>query len=434
MTRAGRTRAIPDLRVWPVATAPGKFVAYVMAVNLVAVIWTVVALFRLRSSAHEWAVLGLLIALSLVFEEGARRAARLQLRLSADLKRDMTSVWCVAGAVGLRPGYAVILLVTVMSYVWLRQQRPAGEILHRKVFNASTALLGCLGSGLALHAGEGSWHGYPLMLSGAVSVVVVIVVHTLINRALVTGGLTVLGARGRELLGSADDNLIEVATLCLGGLVALAVLFQPWLAILVLAPMITLQRGALVRELETAAMVDAKTGLLNAVAWEQLAKRELGRAERDKSSVGILIIDIDRFKLVNDRFGHIAGDKVLREVARRLGAEVREYDTVGRFGGEEFVAVLPSASEVEALVVAERLRSRVNDLLVSSIVEGISAADDYSMAVSIGVSCTPTDGAELADLLLAADSALYRAKSGGRNRVVLAERGTGDSFERVSSR
>jgi diguanylate cyclase (GGDEF)-like protein len=325
----------------------------------------------------------------------------------------------------------VILLTTVLLYVWFRQQRPAGEILHRKVFNAATALIGCLGAGSALRAWSASWGDFPWTLSGAVSVFVVIVAYTVINRSLVTAGLMTLGVRGRVLLGSADDNLIELATLCLGGLVALAVLYEPWLAILVLAPMITLQRGALVRELETAATIDAKTGLLNAIAWEQLAKRELGRAVRDNSSVAILIIDIDRFKLVNDRFGHLVGDAVLREVARRLGSTVREYDTVGRFGGEEFVAVLPAATEVEALIVAERVRSRVNDLRVSALVEDVSAADDYSMAVSIGVACTPTDGAELADLLIAADSALYRAKAGGRNRVVLAERGTGDAFERV---
>jgi diguanylate cyclase (GGDEF)-like protein len=373
-----------------------------------------------------------LICLALVFEETARRAARLQLRLSSDMKRDMTSVWCVAGAVALKPGFAVILLTCVMTYVWFRQQRPAGEILHRKFFNASTALLGCLGSGLLLHSGAQVWHSYPWMLSGAISVVIVIVVHTLINRSLVTVGLLTLGVTGRVLLGSADDNLIELATLCLGGLVALAILHQPWLAILVLAPMITLQRGALVRELETAAMTDSKTGLLNAVAWEQIAKREIARAQRDESPVAALVIDLDYFKLVNDRYGHVIGDVVLRAVGRCLDTEVREYDTVGRFGGEEFVVILPDATQVDALVIAERLRSKVHELRVSAMVEGIEPADNDTLAVSIGVACMPTDGVELAELLVAADGALYRAKAGGRNRVVLAGRGAGEEFERVS--
>jgi diguanylate cyclase len=236
-----------------------------------------------------------------------------------------------------------------------------------------------------------------------------------------------MGARGRVLIGSYDDNLIELATLCLGGLVALAALYQPWLAVLVIAPMYTLQRGALVRELETAATTDAKTGLLNAVAWEQLAKRELVRGERERYSVAVLIIDIDRFKLVNDRFGHLAGDDVLRGIGRSLGGAMREYDTVGRFGGEEFVAVLPEADEISALTVAERVRSRVNRIRVSDLVEGIEPVDDVVLAVSIGVACTPVDGFELAELLHAADQALYRAKESGRNQVQLAYRGSGES-------
>ncbi len=87
-----------------------------------------------------------------------------------------------------------------------------------------------------------------------------------------TFALLGVGVRGHALLGTRDDNLIELATLCLGGLLSLAVVHQPWLAALVLVPMIALQRGALVRELETAATVDAKTGLLNAVAWEHLRR------------------------------------------------------------------------------------------------------------------------------------------------------------------
>jgi diguanylate cyclase (GGDEF)-like protein len=433
MSRAGDTAATPGIRGWSSLRAPKQLLLYIGAVDLAALIWCVIAISRTGTSPKDWGVLALLIVLAVGFEESARRAARLQLRLSSDMKRDMTSVWCVAGAVALRPGFAVLLLLPVMTYIWFRQQRPAGEILHRKIFNASTALLGCLGAGLLLHTFADSWGALPWMLSGAASVVVVIVSHTLINRVLVTGGVMLNGVRGRVLLGSADDNLIEIATLCLGGLVALAVLHQPWLAALVLAPMITLQRGALVRELETAATMDAKTGLLNAVAWEHLAQHELGRARREGYDVAVLIIDIDRFKLVNDQYGHLVGDEVLRSVGKMLAAEVREYDTVGRFGGEEFVAVLPKAGDVDALVVAERLRSRINELRIAALVDGVEGdgAADHALAVSVGVACSGFDGMELAGLLLAADGALYRAKAAGRNRVVLADRGTGETVDRV---
>jgi diguanylate cyclase (GGDEF)-like protein len=175
-----------------------------------------------------------------------------------------------------------------------------------------------------------------------------------------------------------------------------------------------LRRGALVRRLRAAASTDAKTGLLNAAGWEQLAQRELARAAREGGPLAILIIDIDRFKLVNDRYGHLVGDRVLRDVARRLAGGVRAYDVVGRFGGEEFVVVLPATAVGDALRVAERLRTRVNEL------PPLPLSDMAVVSVSIGVACFPVDGADLAGLVAAADGALYRAKTAGRDRVVLA--------------
>jgi diguanylate cyclase (GGDEF)-like protein len=432
MTPVSAFRSHVARRNWPMASAPTSLLAYLYIVDAVVLLWAIGLLSDLDDvPQRSWWVLGLLIVLALAFEEGASRAARLQLRLSSDLKRDMTSVWAVAGAVALPPAAAVLLLGCVLVYVWFRQQRPAGQPLYRIWFNGSTEMLGCLGAGLVLHEWSHSWSGFQWALAGSISVFVAIVVHTTINRALVTFALVGVGVRGHGLIGTRDDNLIELATLCLGGLVAVTAVEQPWLCVLVIAPMVTLQRGALVRELETAATVDAKTGLLNAIAWEQLAKRELARAGRDDKPVAILIIDIDRFKLVNDRYGHLVGDSVLRGVGRCLHAEVRDYDTVGRFGGEEFVAVLPEASEVEALIIAERLRARVNELRVSAMIDGLERDDD-AMAVSIGVACSPQGDDELADLLVAADSALYRAKAAGRNKVMLADRGAGQAFERIS--
>jgi diguanylate cyclase (GGDEF)-like protein len=187
--------------------------------------------------------------------------------------------------------------------------------------------------------------------------------------------------------------------------------------------MFTLQRGALMREMETAATTDAKTGLLNAVAWEHLADRELARARRDRYALSVLIIDIDRFKRVNDQYGHLVGDQVLRRIGKTISAEVREYDGVGRFGGEEFVVLLPEVDAVESMVIAERIRSRINRLRVSDLVEGMAADADDRLSVSIGVTSSVFGAEDVADLLREADTALYRAKAEGRNRVLLA--GTG---------
>jgi len=211
--------------------------------------------------------------------------------------------------------------------------------------------------------------------------------------------------------------LAELALLSLGGLAGYLAMTNAWLCLLVVVPTIALLRGVIGRELEAAARFDAKTGLLNAAAWEELTRRELVRAQRGGHPVAVLLVDIDRFKAVNDRHGHLVGDAVLRDVAGALSGGVRASDAVGRFGGEEFVVVLPEAGAGEALRIAERLRLRIGDL-------SVLLSGDAPLSASIGVACAPLDGTELTDLMLAADAALYRAKERGRNRVLLAERGT----------
>jgi diguanylate cyclase (GGDEF)-like protein len=129
--------------------------------------------------------------------------------------------------------------------------------------------------------------------------------------------------------------------------------------------------------------------------------------------LAVLIIDIDHFKRVNDAHGHLVGDQVLVGVAHTLVGQLREYDVVGRFGGEEFVALLPGADTVEACRVAERLRNRIRRLTVP--------AEDgtATVTISVGVSLLRTHGQDLIELLAAADLALYRAKESGRDRVCL---------------
>ena len=147
-----------------------------------------------------------------------------------------------------------------------------------------------------------------------------------------------------------------------------------------------------------------------------------GNTSRSVSyDVSILIADIDYFKRVNDQHGHLVGDQVLRGLARTLTAALREYDTVGRFGGEEFVAVLPDTGDLDAVEIAERIRAQVNTVTVASV----SGTDDERLlSVSIGVATVRArdlDDADLTAMLIAADRALYRAKDTGRNRVCLAD-------------
>ena len=185
--------------------------------------------------------------------------------------------------------------------------------------------------------------------------------------------------------------------------------------LLVIPPILVLHRAILVHRLERRAQTDAKTGLLNASAWTARAGRALRAAEDEATAAGLLILDLDHFKAVNDTYGHLAGDDVLGAVADALHDEVREQDLVGRFGGEEFVVLLPrlgEGDEQELRRIAERIRRRVRSLEVPAGGRRVSG-----VTTSIGAAVHPTDGSSLNALVATADAALYLAKQAGRDSV-----------------
>lgn len=157
---------------------------------------------------------------------------------------------------------------------------------------------------------------------------------------------------------------------------------------------------------------DPLTGLLNRGAIVEALGRELARAHREGKPVGVLLADVDRFKAINDTWGHPAGDAVLREVGRRMAASLRPYDALGRYGGEEFLAVLPECDAAALGRLAERLRHCVGEAPVGLPGEFVP------VTLSLGGAAGVRDADEL---LREADAALYRAKRAGRNRVELAE-------------
>jgi diguanylate cyclase (GGDEF)-like protein len=160
---------------------------------------------------------------------------------------------------------------------------------------------------------------------------------------------------------------------------------------------------------------DALTGVLNRSAILSHLDRDLARSVRDGKAVAVVMADIDHFKSVNDRFGHPAGDAVLKETARRMNVVVRASDAMGRYGGEEFIIVASPIDIPHATLLAERIRLNV-------AVEPVRLeAVQLQVTCSFGVAVSPADGrATGAELIAAADDALYRAKRAGRNRVELA--------------
>lgn len=206
-----------------------------------------------------------------------------------------------------------------------------------------------------------------------------------------------------------------------GALVMVAVAaVQPVMLLFGLPALLVLQRGFVHRDLRSSARTDLKTGLLNARAFVDSADRELAFARRHDTDLAILMVDLDHFKGINDAYGHLTGDAVLREVAARLAEEIRRTDTVARFGGEEFVVLLPGAGASWAEITADRLRQRIRStpVMVSGRAIPVTVSVGVALRNSVPGSSRASGGAHR--LLAAADAALYQAKQDGRDRIVLA--------------
>jgi diguanylate cyclase (GGDEF)-like protein len=163
-----------------------------------------------------------------------------------------------------------------------------------------------------------------------------------------------------------------------------------------------------------ASLIDPLTGVANRRNFSQVAERILARARFASRPIALLLFDLDRFKRINDTYGHHAGDAVLIEFCRLATSLLRPTDLFGRFGGEEFAGLLPDTGRQDALLLAERLRAALE--ATSHAVEGRT----FTATVSIGVAISDQASADLDTLLDAADQALYRAKVLGRNRVELS--------------
>jgi diguanylate cyclase (GGDEF)-like protein len=165
--------------------------------------------------------------------------------------------------------------------------------------------------------------------------------------------------------------------------------------------------------LERLAVTDGLTGVFNHRRFQEQLQAELLRSERHKRPMGVLMVDVDFFKKVNDAMGHPAGDELLRRLAEVLSADLRATDLIARYGGEEFAVILPETTKSEAMQVAERMRQAVETRINSG-----ERTWPNKVTVSIGVATFPEDGKSGEQVLTSADQAMYVAKRQGRNRVI----------------
>jgi diguanylate cyclase (GGDEF)-like protein len=250
----------------------------------------------------------------------------------------------------------------------------------------------------------------------------------LVNFALVVGAILLSSqeATARGALGDLADQLVVVAGLGLGIAVAGLQSSYPWVVPVLMVTVLALHRDLLLPQYQRAAATDVKTGLATPSYWASAVPAELARAETLRSTVGLLMLDLDRFKVINDTYGHPAGDRALRAVAECVRSEVRQGDLVARLGGDELAVLLPGATEAEVLEVAERIRARLTGLAV--VVGGLERSEVINgIPASMGAAVYPDVAATMDQLVLAADNALLTAKRSGRNRIVTAASVQSDS-------
>lgn len=403
-TRRRQRPALLDQRPTLVCYISGIVVLYVA----VAVVATLEASLRSTDVTTFAALLGC----GLVCVEVSRR-----LGMPAGVARDLLSAWWLPVVLLLPPIYALLMPIPMQI---LAQYRVRRTLLYRRVLVTSALALAGACASYAFHQvvpsplrGSPDWlldlaPGIPAAIGCAV-------IFTIVNTGLVAIAVHAAApdCSWREVLWNRESLMLDTVELCVGIVVAVNCALSPGLLLLALPPVVLLQRSLMHQQLQAAARTDAKTGLLNAAAWQREADTELARAQRSDDPLALILIDLDHFKQVNDTHGHLIGDQVLVAVAGVLCNQLRDSDIIGRFGGEEFVVLLPGADTVEACRVAERLRGRISKLAVPA------EEATVNITISAGVALFRTHGQDLIELLAAADLALYRAKESGRDRICL---------------
>ena len=416
---AGRVacRQLRMARGWRLWTVPPGVLALIIGVELATMTATALSIavsFRDCLTVTATARLMILLLLSIAYSEITHRMQRMRRQLVGEaVLIGLHSVWAFAGVLILPIGYSAALAGGLFLVAAMRR-RQQKALVYRVTYTGATVVMAALAAKVVATAIQPRVAELPLGALTAVAVTTAAVTFFVINTGLVLAAIYL--ATGpeslTELLPAREELGLEAATLVLGVMTAEVILRLAWLTPTVLLLLLQLQRSSLVSQLEVAAATDYKTGLLNAAAWQELSQRGLLRAQREGSPCVILLMDMDHFKRVNDTAGHLVGDAALKAVGDMLKRELRGYDAIARFGGEEFVMFLDDLGMQEAGKVAERILSRVRGLVISG-----AAERGISLTASIGMAVFPQDGQTLTELLEQADSALYVAKRAGRDQV-----------------
>jgi len=419
MSASSVTRAIlarAAVQNWAWWRLPLLLRAYVGTVVLAAFGFACFAASQTTWSVADGWRFALLLGCGLVSVAATPRMAYLQ----GGMTRDFLTVWVMPIAILLPPVYAV---VTPVPLLVLTQWRIHRGIVYRRAFTAAALGLAYGGASYVFRLFPASFAGGTIgtgmhALTWTVAVALCEVIGGRGHRFLILGGIKLADPSARLIEQELNREALQgdFAEFDLGVLITVVVAVNPVLAVFAVPTVLLCRRFMMHAQLVAQSRLDTKTGLLNASTWEREAAAEITRALRTQSPLALALVDIDHFKAVNDTYGHLVGDKALRAVTDALRGQLRAYDLAGRFGGEEFVVLLPHAREADALNVAERLRAHIAAMSIP-VGDDIVSGPFVKLTISVGVAALDGAGRELTDMLAAADAALYYAKETGRNKT-----------------
>ena len=431
MDHAGSTvprHGVPRVRHWPVWSLPPRLRVFVLTVICADLAWIGVSAAAFRFDAHDLGLFAALLACGAVTVELTRRSSE-----PTGVVKDVYAVWELPVVILLPVPYALVMPAIRLA---LTQWRVRRAPLYRRVFTAAAIGLAYGSASLVYHGIlPAGWQPRAYLWSHAAMWLVAAgacgLTQWAVNQGLVLTAVKLADPATRikaTLLGR-EELHNDATELCAAVLVALGMTVSDLTLIIALPLATLLQRSFRHTHLLNEARADAKTGLLNAATWEREAAAEVVRAVRTGSPLAVALLDLDRFKQINDTHGHLLGDEVLRQIASTMTKVLRDYDLAGRFGGEEFVMLLPQTRAVDAFRIAERVRSHIAQLPIYA--GSATGSERVPVTVSIGVAALDAGSRrELTELLAAADAALYRAKASGRDQVQMISTSRGLSAVR----
>jgi len=379
------------------------FIAIVAAVTLLAAALPIAELSRETQGWGTFFALAIAAAGTQLFVARTPRGAE---------RYYTTMVFLIAGCLLLPVGLAILIPLCMHLPEWLKMRYP----WYIQTFNICNYTLNCLmawwAAHLALDGSTGLDAGQRWALAGGLACLVFVATnHVLLALMMHVADRTPLSKSQLFTMESLSTDLILAA---LGVAFATLWLANRWLVFAAVAPLVLIHRSLYVPALEEEARVDPKTGLFNARHFASELREELARAQRFRRPMAVIMADLDLLRDINNSYGHLAGDAVLRGIADIFHQELRDYDIPARFGGEEFAVLLPETPPDMALEIAERIRRRV----AATAFEVETSSEPIRATISCGVAGYPKDGTDVNELIHQADLAVYRAKLQGRNRVL----------------